>query len=448
MPKLTKAEIDRLACPDGRRDVLVFDEELPGFGIRLTSAGNKIFIFQYQRLGAVRRLVLGRYGEITPAAARKLATTARGAVTGGADPVAQRQAALEAEAEAAAAARAKAASDSYTVERLIEQWAREGLATRSAAHRREAPRALKHGFGPAALAEPASSLTSAGIQRTLDAIAAQRPVTAQRFRAYGRTMASWAVAREKLASNPFATARVENKAQARDRVLSDAELGAVWRAASSTAYPFGPLVQLAILTLQRRNEVAGMRWSELSPGRDLWTIPSRRAKNRKAHLVHLVEPARAILATIPPRQGSDLVFTLTGQTPASGFSRAVEDLRDAVAGHVTPKGQNGRRPNAKRDAEPWRLHDFRRTGVTCMARLGVPMQVADRILNHIESRGSRSVAEVYQRYEFLPERLAASELWAAHVLKVAAADAGQEGAPARKPQRFRRRPVRKPRQAP
>lgn len=445
--KLGKREIDALTCPANRRDTLVFDEEVTGFCIRVT-AKTKVFLFQYRRGSAVRRLTLGRYGDITPAQARNLALRARGQVAAGGDPAGERRLMLEAEAETAKQKRKKADIDGYTVQNLIDDWARTGLASRSAAHKKEAPAALKRNLGPRLLGAPASSLTHAELQRIVDAIAARHPVAARRLRDYGRAMMNWGMQRQKIASNPFASVVIEAPVADRDRVLTDEELGATWRAAGAMPYPFGPLIQLMILTLQRRNEVAGLQWSELSSDGTLWTIPSRRAKNRKGHLVHLTEQVRQILADIPHVAGCDLVFTLTGKTPVSGFSRAMEELRDAVAGEKTPRRENGRKSNLAGIAEPWRLHDFRRTGVTAMARLGVAMQVADRILNHVESKGSRSVAEIYQRHEFLAERRAAAELWAAHVLAVAAEGPQRTEQPVRKQQRFRRRPTRKPKPAP
>ena len=71
----------------------------------------------------------------------------------------------------------------------------------------------------------------------------------------------------------------------------------------------------------------------------------------------------------------------------------------------------------------WRLHDIRRTAVTWMAGAGFPPHVADRLLNHVEGT-IRGVAAVYQRGEFLPERKAVLEAWAAHVLACAGRDAG------------------------
>jgi integrase len=168
--------------------------------------------------------------------------------------------------------------------------------------------------------------------------------------------------------------------------------------------PFGPLVRLLLLTAQRRHEVAALRWSELSADLSTWTLPGSRAKNGKAHIVHLSEPAREILSDIPRIVGQDLVFSVTGTTPPSGFSKAKLALDAAMASEVPT------------DREGWRFHDFRRTAVTWMAGAGFPPHVADRLLNHVGG-SIQGVAAVYQRSEFLAERKAALTAWGAHVLR-------------------------------
>jgi len=107
-----------------------------------------------------------------------------------------------------------------------------------------------------------------------------------------------------------------------------------------------------------------------------------------------------VLAALPRAQGRDLVFTTDGRTPVSGFAKAKERL-DRLSG-----------------VRDWRLHDIRRTAVTWMAGAGFAPHVADRLLNHVEG-AIRGVAAAYQRGEFLPERKAALEAWAGHVLACA-----------------------------
>ena len=430
--KLTKREIDALTCPPDRRDRLFFDDEIKGFAVRVTQIGTKTFLLQYRRGARVHRVRLGDYGELTPAQARKMAEILRGQVLAGEDPATQRKATLAAEAEESRARRQRAKLDALTLDKLISEWETKQLLHRSASYRREGPRALRRGLA-ALLPLPAHSIDTAMVRRALDkmtkkpaasdkkgasTLPAKRPdVMARRVRAYGSALYGWAIGRELLTINPFGAVRPEGRDTSRDRVLTDIELGEIWRAAGLLGWPWASYFRFLLLTLQREAETAGLHWAELSADFQIWELPGSRAKNRRAHLIHLSEPAQSILRTVPRLAGSKLVFTTTGRTPVSGFSHAKARL-DALIVQERAKLAGDAAPAA---LVPWRLHDFRRTGATVLARQGVGWEVADKLLNHV-SGAIRGVAAVYQRHEYFPEREAAMRIWAAHLLAVA--DAG------------------------
>ena len=165
------------------------------------------------------------------------------------------------------------------------------------------------------------------------------------------------------------------------------------------AAPFGPIVRLLILTGQRREEVAGMTWEELSDDLTTWTIAADRAKNGAPHHVPLAEPAREILRAMP--HIDELV--IPGDRPPapfSGWSKAKARL------------------DARSGVTDWVLHDLRRTMATGLQRLGVRLEVTEAVLNHIS--GSRAeVVGIYQRHDWANEKRAALDAWAAHVTAVA-----------------------------
>jgi integrase len=163
--------------------------------------------------------------------------------------------------------------------------------------------------------------------------------------------------------------------------------------------PFGAFFRMLILTGQRRNEVAGARWEEIDFDRNEWTIPAERAKNGKAHLVHL--PAAAdILSTASRLDGSSLVFTTTGSTPISGFSKA-KAMLDKAAG-----------------VSRWTIHDLRRTFATlATGELSIEPVVVDKILNHL-SGAVTGIAAVYQRHAYLEQRREAMSRWGMYVSKL------------------------------
>ena len=292
------------------------------------------------------------------------------------------------------------------------------LAERRESYRKEALRAISFAFADF-LDHRADALTKADAVRVLDGLAkAGKHAMAGRTMAYARACYGWAVKRDRVANNPFQGLPIPASVASRDRVLSDEEAGAIYAAAGTMGYPFGPLIRLLLLTAQRREEVAGMRWDEVSDDMTVWTLPAGRAKNGREHVVHLSDEARAVLAECPRQAGTDLVFTTTGVTPVSGFSKAVERLtvlaeRERIERAAQP-GKAAPRPMAE-----WRLHDFRRACVTWLAGAGFNPAVADKLLNHVAAGGLSDVVRVYQRNAFLPERKAALQAWGRHVLNCA-----------------------------
>ena len=409
--KLTDRTVAALACPAGRKDALFFDAQMSGFGVRVTAGGSRTFLLQYRNGPKIRRLVLGPWGEagaksggLTTTQARALAERHRGAVREGRDPWAERKAtqvaALAAEAEAT---RQKAAA-AVTVEILLDRWLAAHASSRRPSYTRDVGGRVRHNLAPL-LRMPAAGVTKADAVREIDRVAAGGgEVTARRTLAYARAIYGWAAKRGMLAENPFHGVPAPGREVSRDRVLTDAELGAVWRAAGREGPPYGPLTRVLLLTLARLNEVAGMTWGELAPDLSTWTQPGERTKNGKAHIVHLSGPAREELRSLLPPGGkagpNDLVFTRAVGGGLTGFS-ALKRRLDAASG-----------------ATGWRLHDFRRTGVTALARIGFPPHVADKLLNQITGTIG-GVAAVYQRHDFATERARALDAWAAYVFRCA-----------------------------
>jgi integrase len=408
MPKLTDRLLISLQVPEGRKDRLVFDAQCPGLAVRVTTKGTRTFLVQWTDKLTRRKVrePLGVWGSITIEQARSAARVRLGEVAKGLDPVADRN------DKRAAAERGKAEL-ALTLDALLSRWADLHLSNRRPRYAAEAMRSVRFAFAKQ-LGEPAARLSRAQTVAVLDEIVANgNPVTAGRTMAYARACYSWAEKRGMVPQNPFRNLPVSAATTERERVLSNDEVRDIWIVAAATSYPFGPFYQIAILTLQRRDEVAGMRWSELSPDGCTWLIPGARMKNGKPHDVHLSPAAREILRLLPRQDGQDLVFSTTGKTPISGFSRAKEALDASVVMMRRGKGRPGGTSPA---LVPWRLHDIRRTGVSTLARLGVDSVVADKLLGH-QAAKLRGVAAVYQRHDFADERARALEVWSAHVME-------------------------------
>jgi integrase len=429
MPKFTDRFLAAQKIERGRKDRLIFDTTCPGLGVRVTAKGTRTFIAQWTDPATKRKVrePLGVWGNLTIEMAREAVRARLGEVAKGINPGAERaRKRVEAERQRAEA--------SFTFDVLIDEWATLHLAQRRNRYRTEAVRAIKYAFF-GLLKRPAARITKADAVNTLDKLVkAEKASMAGRTLAYARAAYGWAEKRGKVAGNPFQGLPIAAVANARERVLSDEELADVWVAAGTLGYPWGPFFRLAMLTLQRREEVAGMRWSEIADDVSRWTLPGERMKNGKPHDVHLSEAARAILRSLPRFDGCDFVFSTTSKratavevgpkgnrrrepTPISGFSQGKRHLDAAIekarAEAAVEAGRKLAPPN------PWRLHDLRRTGVTTLAAVGFDSIVVDKLLAHHPTK-LRGVAGVYQRHDFARERASALDAWAAHVLGIEA----------------------------
>jgi integrase len=212
----------------------------------------------------------------------------------------------------------------------------------------------------------------------------------------------WAITEGKIESNPCAKARRPPPSRARERVLSDQELRSIWLASDDLAPQYGALIKLLALTGARLREVGYMKWSELSDDLAMWTLPAARVKNNRAHVARLALASREIIKSVP-RLSDEYVLSLGGDQPLESYSRMKRQL-DALCG-VTD----------------WTLHDLRRTTATGLQKLGVRLEVTERILNHVGSRAG--IVGIYQRYSFDAEARQGLEAWAE---RVAALVAGKE----------------------
>jgi integrase len=387
--KLTQRRIETLACPVGKKDVLVFDDEQRGLGVRVAAGGGKRYLAQYNIGGSKRRVPLGSCSAISLAKARDAARAIMGAVAHGRDPAVERK-------EKAREAKRKAANDDLTLDALLEQWQALRLVDKRPSYAAEAVRAIRRAFEKH-LNGPAAALDRKVVVRVLDRLTKDgKTALASRTAAYGRACYHWAIKRGTIESNPFQDLPLAPVAK-RERILSDIELRSIWQATRGPG-PFNAIVRMLILTGQRREEVAAMAWSEFASDLLTWTVPATRAKNGAAHLVPLSSQAQAIVKTVPRLTGTDLVFS--GERGVfSGWSKSKARL-DRGSG-----------------VSDWTLHDLRRTMATGLQRLGVRLEVTESVLNHVS--GSRAgIVGIYQRHSWAEEKRAALTAWGEHVTAI------------------------------
>ena len=382
--RLTKSAID--ALPTSKSDVVYWDAGYPGFGVKVTPKGRKVFIVLYRTAGAgskLRKYTIGPYGRVTLHQARVAAQRIFAAKLEGRDPAAEKR-----------EAKRRVVAD--RVEDLLEIFISQRLSQNRSGG--EIARLLRREMEKAWVGRSIHEINKRDVVELVSAIERRgAPIAANKTLKSIKAFLRWCVGRAILDQSPAENVPLPSKEIARDRVLDDDELAQVILAARKIGGPYGDIVELLALTGQRREEVARLQWAELDLAQRVWTLPKSRTKNAKAHVVHLSKQSMAVLTRAD--QPGSYGFSLLGTKPFQEFSRAKRRL-DQLSG-VTG----------------WRLHDLRRTCVSGMARLGITPHVADKILNH-QAGTISGVAAVYQRHDFLAERQGALDVWGAHVERI------------------------------
>ena len=372
---------------DARYDL--YDAQVRGLGVRVGTSGSKSWFVMTRVDGRMTRRTIGHYPQMGLKDARirgaeELAKMARGERE---EPV-KRQ----------------------FFEEVYQEWLqRDQGGNRTVAQVRSA---MELHVLPKLARRRLDSIKKADVLKIIDDIRdSGAEVQANRVLAFLRRLFNWAVERDHLNQNPTVGIGKPTKEVARDRVLSPDEICRVVNAARQMGYPFGPFVELLVLTGQRRDEVAGMRWDEINKVENVWVLPASRSKNGKAHTVHLSEAAITVLMSLPRIDECDLVF------PATRVRRKTEDGNTPPALPISGFSTAKRRLDRLSAVERWTLHDLRRSFAThCTERLGLSPVVVDKILNH-QSGSVTGIAAVYQRGAYLEERKRAMEAWATFIAK-------------------------------
>jgi integrase len=382
--KLTKIAIDALPIPPS--DVVYWDASSPGFGVKVTPKGRKVFVVLYRTGGAgskLRKYTIGPYGRVTLHQARVAAQKVFAAKLNGRDLAAEKR-----------EARRRVVAD--RVDDLLETFIAQHVSQNRSA--REISRLLRREVGMPWAGRSIHQITKRDVVEVISAIEQRgAPIAANKTLKSLKTFLRWCVGRAVLGQSPAEGVPLPAKEIARDRVLTDQELAQVILAARKIGGPYGGIVEFLALTGQRREEVAGLTWDELDLAQRVWMLPKSRTKNAKEHVVHLSEQSMDVLRRVEKKR--PFVFSVLGTKPFQEFSRAKRQIDELSV------------------VAAWRLHDLRRTCVSGMARLGIAPHVADKILNH-QAGTISGVAAVYQRHEFLSERRQALDLWGAHVGKI------------------------------
>ena len=393
---LSEKKAKHAKSEDGKRlmiwdSAVSSDASLPGsFGLRVTSNGVKswIIMFRLDRKQQYRKI--GSYPSSSVAEAREAAREALKLVGQGIDPIK----AKAAEKVKIAGIKTVAEAVGIFIERHVKKKNRSW---------QEVERVFEVYVLPKLGDSSLPDVGPGDIHDMLDAlIDAGHPYMANRLFAHTRKFFNWCAERHWINEPPTKNIKRPAEEEARDRILEDAEITLFWRASDGLGWPFGPFLKLLLLTGQRRNEVAGMKWQDIDLDKAVWTLPKEATKSKRKHTVPLSAPVMALIQS-GPKMG-EYVFSTTGKTPVSGFSKAKLRLDTAVSENLAGSGEGEALP-------PWRLHDIRRTAASGMAEIGIAPHVIEKVLNHSTGQIS-GVAAVYNRHEYLREKTDALYAWA------------------------------------
>jgi integrase len=385
--KLTQTNLSRVCVlASDEQDKIFFDDEVRGFGLRVRKGGSRKFVVHYRQGGIQRRHTIGPASVLTVDQARVKARKVLVDVDDGKDP--------------AAAKIAKHAAAGLIFASVMRDYLAVRAKDMKPRSLEETTRHLKRAWKP--LHRLALSAVSRPVvaARLRELASGSGPVAADRARSTLSALFGWAIGEGLCDGNPVMGTNKASDGKPRERVLSDAELAAVWQAAPDNDY--GRIVRLLMLTGQRRLEIGDLCWAELEGEGEtaLIALPSHRTKNGRQHDVPLSALARQVLEGCKRRAGRDHVFG-DGEGGYSGWSKSKAALNEVA------------------QIKPWVLHDLRRTTATRMADLGVYPHVIEAILNHVSGHKA-GVAGIYNRSSYAAEKRAALDLWAAHVAKIIA----------------------------
>ena len=362
--KLTDVSVTRMKPPSSGR-VEIWDTIVPAFGIRISATGRRTWMVAQRRPGKKQpsRLTVGTLPPMSLADAR---TAARKMMEGGAPP------------------------EPVKFRMLAEEFLAHGRTRKGKPWRPATLRAYRGSL--LGVAEPLHHRHVRDIRRRdiadlLRAVATERGSTAASLTraALGRFW-SWLVEIDRVDYSPVTGTPIYEVGK-RSRVLSDAELAAIW-AATEERSDFAMIVRMMLWTGTRRSEPGGMRWSELNDG--TWTIPSTRTKNHRELPLPLPRQAREAIDGWPRFVGRDHLFGRS-QSGFVGWSHSKAQLDARL-----------------RFNQPWDLHDCRRTVETRMAGLRISKEIVNRVLNHAVG----PISAAYDHHSYLEEKRDALQRWA------------------------------------
>ena len=284
-------------------------------------------------------------------------------------------------------------------------------------------RELRRNFVDKWKARPIASITPQDVEEVIEATV-KRGKRAQAHNLLGhvRRFFNWVLSKPKygLTHSPCDRLKPEQligERAKRDRVLTNQELSAFWKATERTRYPYGPVYRLLALTGLRLSDVCEAPWSEFDFEQRLWTINKMRMKAGKAHIVPLTDEMMEILQSLPRFEKGNFIFSASfGKRPirANHFSKPKRRLDGFMLEALREFGEKRGDDPEQVTLADWVNHDLRRTVRTNLSALKVPEEVREAVLAHTRP----GIKGVYDHYQYVDEKRDALEKWVARLRNI------------------------------
>jgi integrase len=369
MPRRTLTEAGVAALKPRQQAYAFPDPEQRGHSIRVHPKGKKVYqVIARDLVGKQRWIIVGEFGLTSLEEARDKAREVLKALKSGNDVKGAR-----------------------SFQAVSDDWFRRHVMKKGLRSHGDLRRCLDNNILPSWAGRDFELIKRSDVAALLDRVEDEcGPVAADKVLAVVSGICNWYATRHDTYQTPIVRGmrRSNPKERARDRILTDDEIRVVWRAAEANG-TFGALVRILLLTGQRLEKVATMKWDDVSVD-GVWTIQTDPREKGNAGELVLPQVATDILRTLPRYESNRFIFAGRGDSHINGFSKAKAQF------------------DAKLDIQHWTLHDLRRTARSLMARAGVLDRVAERTLGHIMG----GVEGIYNRHEYRQEK--------AHALKALA----------------------------
>src|SRR5690625_4345506 len=355
-----------------------------GLALRITSSGKRSFVYRYWYHGRSKRYTIGSYPEWSLSDARDKARELHELVSGGIDPLAEKQQRIEA--------------NPITFRQAVKAYKEKHLPSLKESTQTDYKRRIEvilNGLNPDRHIRDMKRF------EVLEFLEEQAPVQGQRIQAILSGIFKFALNRDWVDSNiatniNLAGKRIQRKKKWQNVEFDDSQIKRLWDAFSGQTEPVQSFFKMLLILGQRSGETRLMKWRNINLDKQIWTIPETDTKNSLIHFVPLSPMALEILDHLKPWTGN------------SEFVFESQVKRGEPIGHPQKTAQ---RIREKFDIKEFNPHSLRTTFATRVAGLGTPPQVLSKLLNHKKPGEGSTITAIYNKYNYEEEKRIALNKW-------------------------------------